>query len=84
MLYLVNSNGLQAAMSLPVTLDVRTDYPGPEHMQHETADRPAQKALAAAYEKFAINKGTYEVRLSCPAGEMPWIGGYARAPEIYV
>lgn len=44
----------------------------------------SQKAIAAAVEKFNIPSNTHIVRLTVNAADMPYIGGHASGPEIFV
>jgi hypothetical protein len=41
-----------------------------------------KKAIQAASEKFTIAKG--DVRLTCAAKDMPWIGAYASGQDVYM
>ncbi|GFZ42429.1 hypothetical protein JCM24511_00144 [Saitozyma sp. JCM 24511] len=42
------------------------------------------KAVQIATEKFGVNKATHDVRLTCKAAEMPWIGSWAATEDIYI
>jgi len=73
------ASGGEAFVALPATYDVsRASTP----YLVLAADR--QKAVQAATEKFSIPKDTHIVRLTCNASEMPYIGGYAGAAEIFM
>ncbi|EIW66433.1 hypothetical protein TREMEDRAFT_65285 [Tremella mesenterica DSM 1558] len=42
------------------------------------------KALAAAYEKLGVNKNTHDLRLTCKASEIPWIGPALGTEEVFI